>query len=87
MKLQLKRSRPWAVIYGLITSAILLAAGFMVMNQPQCHLGQEEQLGPGGCIVGANIGLGLLVMAMPIVIIGCVIIFLAFMAPKSKNQD
>ncbi len=51
-------------IAGYCLSLIILLGGLVLLNADQCPLGYtQEQIDETGCIIGANIGLGLAVLA------------------------
>lgn len=51
-------------IVGLCLSLVILACSFLFLNPEECPTGYtEQQMKESGCIIGANIGLGLGIFA------------------------
>jgi len=50
-------------IGGTVAAILVLAIGLLFMNQPQCPANYtQQQIDASTCVVGANIGLGLMYM-------------------------
>ncbi len=60
----LLKSSPIRILaYGTLAATLVAGAGFLFLNPPECPRGYtQEQVDAAGCIIGANIGLGLILM-------------------------
>ena len=57
---QMKKLPLLVLILGLCLSLIILACSFLFLNTEECPTGYtEQQIQESGCIIGANIGLGI----------------------------
>lgn len=63
MGVRLARSPIRVFAYGTLAAALVAGAGLLFVNPPECPRGYtQEQVDASDCIIGANIGLGLIVM-------------------------
>ncbi|HSH18012.1 MAG TPA: hypothetical protein VK978_01375 [Candidatus Saccharimonadales bacterium] len=62
-----------AFLYGTVLAVVVTVLLFSAMNAPQCPDGYTpEQIKASDCIVGANIGIGLLIVCIPMIWALCV---------------
>ena len=80
------RSSKRALLVGSLLWLIVFVLLFLVMNAPQCPEGYtQEQVEASKCIVGANIGVGLLVVGAPMLWAVCVYVSAAFPSTRSDR--
>ncbi len=62
--MQLLKKTPLRIFgYGALTALLLIAAALLFMNQRQCKPDYNQaQVDSSECIIGANIGFGLLIL-------------------------
>lgn len=71
-------------IIGSCLSLIILACSFLFLNAEECPTGYDErQIQQSGCIIGANIGLGVGILAsMATAILTVIVSFVLLLLPK-----
>jgi hypothetical protein len=59
----LKKPPVLVLAYGTLAAALVAGAGLLFLNPPQCPPGYtQEQVDASDCSIGANIGLGIILL-------------------------
>ncbi len=75
-----------AILYGSIAFALIGCGLYVLTNQPQCPNDYTQaQVDATGCSVGANIGLGLLVIFGPFGWLLTILGFFVFLMRKKRG--
>lgn len=84
----MKRARR-IVISGVLAATALAATGLLFLNPEQCPTGYtQEQVDASNCVIGANIGLGLILMAAAaILLVSIVLAAAATLGSKRYSPD
>lgn len=71
---------------GLGLAALLVAIAFFFMNPEQCPEGYSQaQIDASNCVVGANIGLGIMLILAGFIAVVSVVLAVAALALKHKK--
>lgn len=63
------------LIYGVLAAGALAAVGLLFLNPEECPIDYtQEQVDASNCVIGANIGLGLILMAAAAILLGSIAI-------------
>ncbi|MGI8660038.1 MAG: hypothetical protein ACR2LH_03230 [Thermoleophilaceae bacterium] len=63
------------LLYGFLAATALAATGLLFLNPEQCPTSYtQEQIDASNCVIGANIGLGLILMAAAAILLGSIVL-------------
>jgi hypothetical protein len=63
------------LLYGFLAATALAATGLLFLNPEQCPTSYtQEQIDASNCVIGANIGLGLILMAVPAILLVSIVL-------------
>jgi len=70
----MKRARR-ILISGVLAATALAATGLLFLNPEECPTGYtQEQVDASNCVIGANIGLGLILMAAAAILLVSIVL-------------
>lgn len=73
---------------GTLVAAIIFILLFSALNAPQCPESYtQKEIDATGCIVGANIGIGLLVVSLPMLWAVSVYVTGIVLKPRAASKD
>jgi hypothetical protein len=74
-------------IGGTGVAILILAVGLLFMNQPQCPANYtQQQVDASNCVVGANIGLGMMYMLSIVIEVVTVIVTSILYITKKRSS-
>ncbi|MGB4758477.1 MAG: hypothetical protein WBP26_00290 [Candidatus Saccharimonadales bacterium] len=83
-----KKSALTIIVVGSIVSAVMAAGTWLFMNPPQCPTPyNQQQINESGCVVGANIGLAIMLFWALLVFAGSAsTALIVYVSGKRKYQ-